>query len=100
MSREGSSGQASINWTLAGTGTQAAQVTSDDVAEMQGTVIMQSGGSKFVPHFHRKSYIIIRVSDVFQYNTMAIKTIIAWIVLFSFPLEIVRVQILRNLNNR
>lgn len=43
LSREGTSGEAVISWSLAGTGQQAASVTTDDVGAMQGTVVMQSG---------------------------------------------------------
>lgn len=43
LSREGTSGEAVISWLLAGTGQQAASVTTDDVGAMQGTVVMQSG---------------------------------------------------------
>ena len=43
LTREGVSGDATISWSLRGTGLNAAQVTADDVAQMDGTVIMSSG---------------------------------------------------------
>ena len=51
LSREGTSGQAIISWTLMGTGEQAAQVTSTDVSQMEGTVIMLSGLGYFLFDF-------------------------------------------------
>jgi hypothetical protein len=43
LTREGVSGDATISWSLRGTGVNAAQVTADDVAQMDGTVIMSTG---------------------------------------------------------
>lgn len=43
LSREGTSGDATVSWSLVGTGDQAVYVTSEDVGQMQGTVVMQSG---------------------------------------------------------
>jgi len=43
LTREGRSGEALIGWSLQGSGVNAAQVTNQDVAQMQGTVVMPSG---------------------------------------------------------
>ncbi|KAL3865782.1 hypothetical protein ACJMK2_043137, partial [Sinanodonta woodiana] len=46
LTREGTSGRAVISWALSGVGPSASQVTSGDVGEMTGTVVMESGMSQ------------------------------------------------------
>ena len=43
LTREGTSGRATISWSMVGTGNNAGQVTSSDTGPTTGTVIMGSG---------------------------------------------------------
>ena len=44
LTREGTSGEAIISWSMVGTGPNAGYVTPEDTGPREGTVIMQSGG--------------------------------------------------------